>query len=170
MVGKAIFERLLEPSLIGKVKTRNRIIKTASGAFFIEPTGDVGQRAIAYYETIAKGGVGLLIVESCGVEHPLGVQHTIQLHLDDDKYIPSYRELTQAVHKHGCPVFLQFQHAGPWNPTGLLPKRDTKGASTLTKDQLPGPDFDAPRGLSLAEPRRRPCPKTWIGAAGGRER
>jgi 2,4-dienoyl-CoA reductase (NADPH2) len=151
MIGKARFENLLGPSHIGKVKTRNRIIKTASGAFFIEPAGDVGERAKAYYETIAKGGVGLLIVESCGVEYPLGVQHTIQLHLDDDKYIPGYRELTQAVHKHGCPVFLQFQHAGPWNPTGLLPKRDTKAASTLTKDELPGPDFDAPTGLSLAE-------------------
>lgn len=151
MMGKTTFEHLLEPSHIGKVKTRNRIIKTASGAFFIEPSGDVGERAKAYYEAFAKGGVGLLIVESCGVEYPLGVQHTIQLHLDDDKYIPSYRELTQAVHKHGCPVFLQFQHAGPWNPTGLLPKRDTKAASSLTKDELPGPDFAVPRGLSLAE-------------------
>ena len=151
MSGTPRFERLLEPSRIGKVNTRNRIIKTASGAFYIEPDGGVGARAKGYYETLAKGGVGLLIVESCGVEYPLGVQHTIQLHLDDDKYIPGYRELTQAVHAQGCPVFLQFQHAGPWNPTGLLPKRDTKGASTLTESELPGPDFAAPRGLSLAE-------------------
>lgn len=152
MIGKARFEKLLEPSNIGRVKTHNRIIKTASGAFFLEPGGYVGERAKAYYETIAKGGVGLLIVESCGVEYPLGVQHPpVQFHLDDDKYIPSYSELTQAVHKHGCPVFLQLQHAGPWNPTGLLPKRDTKAASALTKSELPGPDFDVPRGLSLAE-------------------
>jgi len=151
MSGKATFERLMEPSSIGRTKTRNRIIKTASGAFYIEPTGHVGERAHAYYEAIAKGGVGLLIVESCGVEYPLGVQHTIQFHLDDDKYIPGYRQLTEAVHKHGCPVFLQLQHAGPWNPTGLMPKRDTRAASALTKRELPGPDFDVPRGLTLTE-------------------
>ena len=151
MSGKATFERLIEPSSIGRTKTRNRIIKTASGAFYLEPTGHVGKRAHAYYETIAKGGVGLLIVESCGVEYPLGVQHTIQFHLDDDKYIPGYRQLTEAVHKHGCSVFLQLQHAGPWNPTGLMPKRDTRAASALTKSELPGPDFDVPRGLTLAE-------------------
>jgi 2,4-dienoyl-CoA reductase (NADPH2) len=151
MSDKARFKKLLEPSCIGKVKTRNRLIKTASGAFFIEPTGQLGERAKAYYETIAKGGVGLLIVESCGVEYPLGIQHPIQFHLDDDKYIQSYSELTQAVHKHGCPIFLQFQHAGPWNPTGMLPKRDTRAASALTKNELPGPDFDVPRGLGLAE-------------------
>jgi 2,4-dienoyl-CoA reductase (NADPH2) len=146
------FQKLLEPSFIGKVKTRNRIIKTAQGSSFIEPTGYVGEQAKAYYETMAKGGVGLLIVESCGVEYPLGIHHfPVQFHLDDDKYIPSYSELTRVVHKYGCPVFLQLFHSGPWNPTGLLPKRDTKSASTLTESELPGPGFAIPRGVSLSE-------------------
>ena len=128
------FEKLLEPSNIGRVKTRNRMIKTANGTSFIVPSGYVGERVKAYYENMAKGGVGLIIVESCGVESPLGVQHPpVQFHLDDDRYIPGYRELTEVIHQHGCPVFLQFQHAGPWNPTGLLPKRDTKAASALTR-------------------------------------
>ena len=134
------------------MKTRNRIIKTANGTSFIEPTGYVGDRALAYYEAIAKGGVGLLITESCGVEYPLGVQHPpVQFHLDDDKYIPSYTELVKVIHKQGCPTFIQFQHAGPWNPTGLLPKRDTKAASALTQEELPGPGFAVPRGMSHAE-------------------
>jgi 2,4-dienoyl-CoA reductase (NADPH2) len=146
------FQKLLEPSYIGKVKTRNRIIKTAQGSSFIEPTGYVGEQAKAYYETMAKGGVGLLIVESCGVEYPLGIHHfPVQFHLDDDKYIPGYTDLVQVIHKHGCPVFLQLFHSGPWNPTGLLPKRDTKSASTLTESELPGPGFAIPRGVSLAE-------------------
>jgi 2,4-dienoyl-CoA reductase (NADPH2) len=146
------FQKLLEPSYIGKVKTRNRIIKTAQGSSFIEPTGYVGEQAKAYYETMARGGVGLLIVESCGVEYPLGIHHfPVQFHLDDDKYIPSYSELTRVVHKYGCPVFLQLFHSGPWNPTGLLPKRDTKSASTLTESELPGPGFATPRGVSLNE-------------------
>jgi 2,4-dienoyl-CoA reductase (NADPH2) len=152
MSDKGEFQKLLEPGYIGKVRTRNRIIKTANGTSFIEPTGYVGDRALAYYETLAKGGVGLLITESCGVEYPLGVQHPpVQFHLDDDKYIPSYAELTRVIHNQGCPCFIQFQHAGPWNPTGLLPKRDTKAASTLTKEELPGPAFAEPRGMSLAE-------------------
>jgi len=146
------FEKLLEPGQIGRVKTRNRIIKTANGTSFIEPTGYVGDRALAYYEAMAKGGVGLLITESCGVEYPLGVQHPpVQFHLDDDKYIPSYTELVKVIHKQGCPTFIQFQHAGPWNPTGLLPKRDTKAASALTQEELPGPGFAVPRGMSHAE-------------------
>lgn len=146
------FTKLLEPARIGKLKLRNRLIKTASGTSFIEPTGFVSDRMIAYYENLAKGGVGLLIVESCGVEYPLGVQHPpVQLRLDEDKYIPSYQRLTDAVHKHGCPVFIQFQHAGPWNPTRKLPKRDTRASSALSAEELPGGSFDVPRGLSHEE-------------------
>jgi len=146
------FQKLLEPGQIGRVRTRNRMIKTANGTSFIELTGYVGDRALAYYEAMAKGGVGLLITESCGVEYPLGVQHPpVQFHLDDDKYIPSYAELVKVIHKHGCPAFIQFQHAGPWNPTGLLPKRDTKAASALTEEELPGPGFAAPRAMSHDE-------------------
>jgi 2,4-dienoyl-CoA reductase (NADPH2) len=146
------FAKLLEKGQIGRVVTRNRMIKTANGTSFIQPDGYVGERALGYYEAMAKGGVGLLISESCGVEYPLGVQHPpVQFHLDDDKYIPSYAEMAKVVHKHGCPLFIQFQHAGPWNPTGLLPVRDTKAASALTKEELPGPGFAVPRAMSHAE-------------------
>lgn len=149
------FEKLMEPAMIGPVKTRNRIIKTANGTSFMDPDQSCGARMIAYYERLAKGGVGFLVVESCGVEYPLGIQHVhyyedgsyqgVQLHFDDDRFIPGFRRLTDACHRHGCPVSIQFQHAGPWNPTGLLPKdmkiRDVKCASAMTPAELPGPDF-----------------------------
>jgi 2,4-dienoyl-CoA reductase (NADPH2) len=159
------FERLLQPGMIGRVKTRNRIIKTANGTSFMEENQTVGPRMIAYYERLAKGGVGFLVVESCGVEYPLGIQHVhyfpdgsyegVQLHLDDDKFIPSFQRLTETVHKHGCPVSIQFQHSGPWNPTGLLPRdwkiRDIKCPSALTQEELPGPDFLPCRAMTKAE-------------------
>ena len=131
----------------------------------MEPDQTVGPRMIAYYERLAKGGVGFLVVESCGVEYPLGIQHVhysptaatkgVQLHFDDDRFIPSFQRLTEAVHKQGCPVSIQFQHAGPWNPTGLLPRdmkiRDIKCASAMTQEELPGPDFLPCRAMTKQE-------------------
>jgi 2,4-dienoyl-CoA reductase (NADPH2) len=152
MSGSSKFPHLLAPGQIGKIKLRNHFIKTANGTSYIERSGYVGDRAIGYYEALAKGGVGLLIVESCGVEFPDACQHKdAQFRLSDDKYIPSYAELAKVVHAQGCPIMIQFQHAGPWNPTGLPSERDPKAASTLTKEQLPGPDFNPPRGMSKAE-------------------
>jgi 2,4-dienoyl-CoA reductase (NADPH2) len=159
------FEKLLEPGMIGPVKTRNRIIKTANGTSYMEPDQTCGPRMIAYYERLAKGGVGFLVVESCGVEYPLGIQHVhykpdgsyegVQLHLDHDRFIPGFARLTEAVHKFGCPVSIQFQHSGPWNPTGLLPRdpkiRDIKAASAMTQEELPGPDFLPCREMTKAE-------------------
>jgi 2,4-dienoyl-CoA reductase (NADPH2) len=154
----------MEPGQIGKIKTKNRFIKTANGTSFIERDGYVGDRAIAYYEALAKGGIGLLIVESCGVEFPLACQHMdAQFRLSDDKYIPSYAELAKAVHAQGCPIMIQFQHAGPWNPTGLLPKRDTKAASALTQEELPGLDFAIPRAMTRDEVKE--MVNIWASAA-----
>jgi 2,4-dienoyl-CoA reductase (NADPH2) len=159
------FEKLLQPGMIGPVKTRNRMLKTANGTSFMEPDQTCGPRMVAYYERLARGGIGFLVVESCGVEYPLGIQHVhyhpdgsyqgVQLHFDDDRFIPGFRKLTDAVHKHGCPVSIQFQHAGPWNPTGLLPRdpqvRDIKCASALTQEELPGPDFLPCRAMTKGE-------------------
>jgi 2,4-dienoyl-CoA reductase (NADPH2) len=157
------FEKILEPGMIGPIKTRNRIVKTASGTSYMDDDQTCSDRMIAFYERLAKGGVGFLVVESCGVEYPLGIQHAhydqegklirgVQLHLDDDKFIPGFARLAEAVHKHGCPVSIQFQHAGPWNPTGLLPRtRDTCAASALTEEELPGPDFNPPRAYTKQE-------------------
>ncbi len=147
------FPKLMEPGYIGKVKLKNHIIKTAQGSSVIEPdTGFAGERAKAYYGNLASGGVGLIIVESCGVEYPLGIHHfPVQFRLHDDAMVPSFSELAQEIHKHDCKVFIQLFHAGAWNPTGLLPKRDTQSASAMAVEELPGPGFAIPRGMTLAE-------------------
>ncbi|MFC1909830.1 FAD-dependent oxidoreductase [Chloroflexota bacterium] len=146
------FAKLLEPGQLGKIKSKNRLLKSANGSSFIETTGFVGDRALAYYEALARGGLGIVIVESCGVEFPLGCQHVEhQFRLSDDKFIPSFSELAKVVHKHGAAIMIQFQHAGPWDPTGLLPERDTKAASALTRAELPGPDFAVPRAMTSEE-------------------
>ena len=159
------FEKLLEPGMIGPVKTRNRMLKTANGTSFMEADQTVGPRMIAWYERLAKGGVGFLVVESSGVEYPLGIHHVhylpdgsydaVQLHFEDDRLIPGFQRLTEAVHKQGCPVSIQLLHSGPWDPTGRLPRdpkiRDVKCASAMTQEELPGPDFLPCRAMTKQE-------------------
>lgn len=147
------FEKLLEPFHIGKVPLRNRMMKTGAGTSFIEKTGYVGETMKGFYGALAKGGIGLLTVESTGVDFPLGVHHgEVQAHLDDDKYIPSYTELTKVIHEYNCPVFVQLFHSGPWHPTKWLGLQPIS-ASSLKKSELPYPDRDEPRGLTIPEIR-----------------
>jgi 2,4-dienoyl-CoA reductase (NADPH2) len=109
------FARLLEPGRIGPVKSRNRIVKTGAGTFmWHEEETRMNAAILAYYESLARGGVGLLIVESPTIDYPLGARWPQRYRIDDDKYINGLSELVQVIHKHGCPTFMQMNHDGPW--------------------------------------------------------
>jgi 2,4-dienoyl-CoA reductase (NADPH2) len=109
------YRKLLEPGNIGAVKTRNRIIKTGAGMFmWHEDETSMNPSVLAFYEGIARGGVGLLIVESPTIDYPVGARWRQRYRIDDDKYIDGLRELVETIHKQGCPTFMQMNHDGPW--------------------------------------------------------
>jgi len=147
------FRKLLEPCHIGKVKTRNRIIKTASGtSFWNAGEHRVTEKGKAFYKALAKGGVGLIIFESPIVEYPFDEPGDVRLRIDDDRYIDDFRELADVIHQHGCPAFVQFYHRGPWVQPYAL-HRPHIAASPV---RPPMAEFDlhgeaAPRELTIAE-------------------
>ncbi|MBN1190876.1 MAG: FAD-dependent oxidoreductase [Dehalococcoidales bacterium] len=109
------FARLLEPGRIGSVRTRNRIIKTGAGTFmWNENELHMNENIKAYYESLARGGVGLLIVESPIIDYPVGARWSGRYRIDQDRYIEGLSELTAVIHKHNCPTFMQMNHDGPW--------------------------------------------------------
>ncbi|HEX2964159.1 MAG TPA: FAD-dependent oxidoreductase [Syntrophorhabdaceae bacterium] len=147
------FSKLLEPSSIGKVKTKNRIIKTAAGTSFWSP-GErrITDMALAYYEAVARGGAGLIMMESPIVEYPFDEPGDIRMRIDDDRYIPQLRELTDIIHKYECPTFIQFYHRGPWNqPYAQHRPRYAASAVKPTESEFDFPSEGVPRELTLEE-------------------
>ena len=79
------------------------------GTGYAADQGYVSQRLIDYYEARARGGVGLIIIE---VTAPaLQCKGPRQLTLGDDSYLPGWRELIEAVHKHRAKIAVQLQHS-----------------------------------------------------------
>src|SRR4030067_150305 len=159
MSGSARFEKLMDPGASGRVRTRNRIIKTASGGGLVEKDGTAGEAIRSRCEGLAKGGVGLIIFEFCTVEWPRGSNRPglTGATLHDDKFIPGYSELTKVVHKHGCPIFIQLYHSGPWfiPGEGRVDAGDRIAVSVLTDDDFPSRELSdlSHRDLSLAKAR-----------------
>jgi 2,4-dienoyl-CoA reductase (NADPH2) len=123
------FENILAPGQIGKVRIRNRIIKTCGGA------EDVTGINRAFLEAIARGGAGLIIWGDVAVEYPRGVTiPTTPRHLEDDHHISVFSEIADAVHKHGCPIFMQLFHAGP--QAMLKEGLQTISSSSLTESEI----------------------------------
>ncbi len=109
------FDKLLEPGRIGSVKTRNRIVKTGAGTFmWHQDETRMNAAILAYYESLARGGVGLLIVESPTIDYPLGARWQQRYRIDDDRFIKGLSELVEVIHRYGCPTFMQMNHDGPW--------------------------------------------------------
>jgi 2,4-dienoyl-CoA reductase (NADPH2) len=147
------FKKILDPFHIGKVGTRNRIIKTAAGTSFWSPgQRRVTDKALAYYEAVASGGVGLIMMESPVTEDPFDEPGDIRMRLDDDRYIEQVAELTAVIHKYRCPTFMQFYHRGPWIQP-YAPNRPRYAASAVppVPSEFDLPNEGAPRELTIPE-------------------
>ena len=69
------FHKLLSPLSLGSGLTlKNRMIKAPQSSWFFEDDGSAGDRVIDFYEAIAAGGVGLVIVSAITwrSDHPAG--------------------------------------------------------------------------------------------------
>jgi 2,4-dienoyl-CoA reductase-like NADH-dependent reductase (Old Yellow Enzyme family)/thioredoxin reductase len=109
------FKKIFEPTNIGQMQLKNRIVMPPMGTNYAEAGGAVSQRMIDYYEARARGGVGLIIVEGsapglqCNISF-LG-SPSYQASLGDDKFIPEWRKLTDAAHKYNAKIAIQIMHA-----------------------------------------------------------
>jgi len=156
VIGKRRLHKLLEPYHIGRVQTKNRMVKTGAGTGWCEGN-HVTEKTKHCYEAIARGGVGLIMSENCTVDYPLGSLESENggglFRFDDDKFVPEFRELVEVIHRHGCPTFIQFLHAGPWHPP-RTPELQMVSASTMSGSEIA---FDGEihakglRGLTVAE-------------------
>jgi 2,4-dienoyl-CoA reductase (NADPH2) len=147
------FTKILEPFHIGKVQTRNRIIKTAAGTSFWTPGEQrVTDKALAYYEAVARGGAGLIMMESPITEDPFDEPGDIRMRLDDDRYIDQVAELVSVIHKHGCPTFMQFYHRGPWvQPYAANRPRYAASPIAPVTSEFDLPNEGLPRELTIPE-------------------
>ncbi len=153
------YTKLFEPVKIGKVQLKNRFVKTAAQTYLFD-SGEhrISNLAKAFYGAVAKGGAGLVIVETPAMEWPLADTGDRRFRVDDDKYINDIRELTDVIHKYNCPAFVQFYHRGSWGGallnTQLLAKRVAASAVTFGKLQSvfdEASEEEPPQALTIAE-------------------
>lgn len=131
------FLRLLEPGQIGNIKTKNRIFKTGAGSTLGDGSGKVTRRHKAFYGALARGGVGLIVVESGSIDRPpdAGISSGggTFLRFDNDDFIPSFKELVDLIHKYDCPAFFQLMMGGA---TESAPGVPGVSSSALTVEEL----------------------------------
>ena len=106
------FPNMFKPIQIGTVTVPNRFVVPPMGNNLANPDGSMSDRSAAYYEARAKGGFGLITLESTVVykEAKGGPRKPC---LFDDAVIPSFKAVADRCHAYGAKVSIQLQHAGP---------------------------------------------------------
>jgi 2,4-dienoyl-CoA reductase-like NADH-dependent reductase (Old Yellow Enzyme family) len=101
---------LFEPVKIMNMELRNRFIRSATYDGCAE-NGYVTEKQLNLYETLAEGGVGLIITGITYVHHS-GQISKFQNSISSDEFMSGLQRLASAVHERGARIAVQLFHAG----------------------------------------------------------
>jgi len=142
--------RLFEPIKIADLQLKNRIVMSPMGLGKATKDGFVTDGMVDFYIERARGGVGYIGVV-CGYNDFCVYLPQVPA-LQDDKYIPGLKRMTDAIHENGAKTFAQIINMGassfstadggpPMAPsairsslTGVLPKEMTTAEVRLLAD------------------------------------
>jgi len=104
-------ERLAEPIQIGNISVKNRLWQAPTCTKMPATDGSVTQQVLDNYNAVAKGGVGLIIVEAAAV-HPDHVGFPHELRIDHNNYLAGLKRLYDQIHWNDCKVSQQILGGG----------------------------------------------------------
>lgn len=137
---------LFSPITIGPLELNNRIAMAPMATHYADESGAVTERLKNYYAERARGGAGLIIIES-GYIHPLGRGGTRRMGLHEDRLIPGLKGLVEAIHSEGAKICSQLHHAGR-----QINVRNTRGQYPVSASSIPsGMEAVVPRTLKVGE-------------------
>ena len=98
--------KLLQPIKVGNTTFKNRVMFPPLTTGYEERDGSIGERSFNFYKRLAEGGVGYIVI---GDVAPVNTASPTPK-LFDDRQIPTFARLADALHEHGAKLGLQIFH------------------------------------------------------------
>jgi 2,4-dienoyl-CoA reductase-like NADH-dependent reductase (Old Yellow Enzyme family) len=130
---------MFDPVTLDTLTVRNRIVHSPFIEFQAQRDGTVSAPMMDYYTTMAREGVGLVIIESAYVAQQ-GRAHVNQLGINTERHLDSLARLVKAIHAEGAAVGVRLAHAGA-RTSELICGEQPIGPSIINF----GKDFDVSR-------------------------
>ena len=102
--------KFLEPIKIGNQTVKNRVMFLAMAKNISNFDDSVSAKDIAYVESVAAGGVGLLVPGAMIVDPEWPSVLPLQPGIYDDRFIPGLRRLVLAAHKYDAKILFHFHY------------------------------------------------------------
>ena len=103
------------PHLFAPIRVRNVYIKNRIESAPMSASGDVPfytREAYEMYDTIARGGAGIVTLGEAGVHSLTDHAHPTMPHLDDENLLPTLIQTVDTVHKWGALASIELTHSG----------------------------------------------------------
>ena len=98
--------KLLESIKVGNIEFKNRIMFPPLTTGYEEKDGSIGEQSFRFYERLAKGGVGYIVI---GDVAPLPTfSPTPKLYSPEQ--VQSFKRLADACHENGAKLGIQLFH------------------------------------------------------------
>ena len=105
------FKYLFSPYKVGNIEIKNRFVFQPHVPYFASQDGYPTETMKRYYLERAKGGNGLIIIESLMV-HPSGIYAPGCILMYNEGIVDAFKDFTERIHKYGAKVFGQLSHPG----------------------------------------------------------
>jgi 2,4-dienoyl-CoA reductase-like NADH-dependent reductase (Old Yellow Enzyme family)/thioredoxin reductase len=146
------FAKLLEPAIVAGLELKNRIVMPPMGTNMATIEGHATESIRHYYEERAKGGVGLIIVETTCIDAPAGKTTAYQMAIDDDRFVRDLARLAETIHQHGSKAVLQLQHGGRGTKSSITGFQPVSPSPVpMPYGTLVGYEGEMPRELAASE-------------------
>lgn len=141
---EVILENLFSSGMIGSLRIKNRIMRSATFEGRASREGEVTNQLTDFYIDLARGGVGLIITGAVAVDSRITVGSRC-LVLNNDSFIPGNRRLVEAVHEFDVKIGPQLAHNGrqgthpkykPVAPSPILYKPKNLIPRELTTEEI----------------------------------
>lgn len=110
MGGKAL-SKLYTPINIGNVELKNRIVMAPMQQRMGTADAYATDYHCKHYSERAKGGVGLVIIESTSISEN-GRLFQDDIGIFSDSHVTPLKKIVNLIHEHGSKVFIQLCHGG----------------------------------------------------------
>jgi len=129
------FKHLFSPIKISHLTIKNRI-EFAPGCHMLA-TGDgmVTREMIAYYQSIAEGGAGIVTIGESAIDFKHAAGHQFQLNLGDPKIFVGLCQIAEAIHKYGAVASIEVCHNGSQIISSGLPAISSSPQTTIREDR-----------------------------------
>ncbi len=137
---------LLTPIALGPLTLENRFVRSATQDYMATDDGEVTDRQVGLFQSLAEGEVGLIITGHAYV-HPLGKAGPSQIAIFDDRFVAGLSRITEAVHaRSSSRIFAQLAHAGRQT------KKKYIGGTPVSPSAVPDPvSKTVPREMTAGE-------------------